>query len=234
MQRCAVSVLVSVWLWLALQDLHLPKSRVPLSLLFDYPTLRKLTEFLRDCAHSLSPHPALFQELPSRETGAKSSKNPLFRRVGVQRITTSLADGSQRQQFLHTAVIGCDAAIETPLARWDVNEYCQDAQSSLSVTRHGSFLTEIGLFDAAHFEMSFAEAAVIDPGQRLVLECAAEVLPARSGARVSQVDQCAVVVAQFQNDWSLLMESNRGPTSHVGAGVCAMAALEVKLSLYTC
>ncbi|CAE7849283.1 yanA [Symbiodinium microadriaticum] len=114
--------------------------------------------------------------------------------------------------------------MEIPLARWDVNAYCE-YNDTVFVTHHGSFLAEIDLFDAAHFEMSLAEAAVIDPGQRLVLQCACEVLMPQAEAP-NQSAGCAVVVAQFQNDWSLLMESCSGisPSSHASAAVCACIA----------
>ena len=191
--------------------------RLPLTLAFDFPTLRKLTTFLQDA----QGQPASSTE-PVWRTGAVES---LFLHVGVQCITASLADGSHHQQFLQTAVIGCDAAVETPLARWDVNSHGND---TVSVTRHGSFLTEIDLFDAAHFEMSFAEAAVIDPGQRLVLQCAGEVLPHTDARDCSA--SCAVVVAQFHNDWSLLMGSCSGtsPSSHASAAVCALASFRLR------
>ncbi|CAE6941649.1 eryA [Symbiodinium sp. CCMP2592] len=200
---------------IVLKELHVTPDRLPLTLAFDFPTLRKLTTFLQDA----QGQPASSTE-PVWQTGAVES---LFRHVGVQCITASLADGSHHQQFLQTAVIGCDAAVETPLARWDVNSHCQ-INDTVSVTRHGSFLTEIDLFDAAHFEISFAEAAVIDPGQRLVLQCAGEVLP-QTDAR-DRSASCAVVVAQFHNDWSLLMGSCSGtsPSSHASAAVCACIA----------
>eukprot|EP00439_Symbiodinium_sp_Y106_P064255 s2749_g10.t1 len=198
---------------IVLKELHVTPDRLPLTLAFDFPTLRKLTTFLQDA----QGQPASSTE-PVWRTGAVES---LFLHVGVQCITASLADGSHHQQFLQTAVIGCDAAVETPLARWDVNSHGND---TVSVTRHGSFLTEIDLFDAAHFEMSFAEAAVIDPGQRLVLQCAGEVLPHTDARDCSA--SCAVVVAQFHNDWSLLMGSCSGtsPSSHASAAVCACIA----------
>ena len=203
-----------------LQELHLTPSHLPLTLAFDFPTIRKLTTFLQDA----QGQPALSTE-PNRETGAIESS---FRNVGVQCITTTLADSSQHQQFLQTAVIGCDAAVEIPLARWDVNAYCE-YNDTVFVTHHGSFLAEIDLFDAAHFEMSLAEAAVIDPGQRLVLQCACEVLMPQAEAP-NQSAGCAVVVAQFQNDWSLLMESCSGisPSSHASAAVCALVALRLR------
>ena len=193
----------------AAEVLHLPSNSLSLSLAFDYPTLRKLTQLLAQ----LRAEQVTFAELhiPSRDREFPESKTC---RLGVQAVTAKLADGSEHQQFLQTTVIGCDAAIVTPLARWDVHAHTQ------SVTHHGSFLAEIGLFDPAYFKMSAAEAAVIDPGQRLVLQCAGEVLPQKES-------DSAVVIAQFQNDWSLLTCSQQITTSQSGAGVCALAALQI-------
>ncbi len=63
---------------------------------------------------------------------------------------------------------GIDAVTEAPEGRWQ--------PASLGEYRWGGFLSDVEGFDAAFFEISPREAAVLDPHQRLTLELAWEAL----------------------------------------------------------
>jgi acyl transferase domain-containing protein len=69
---------------------------------------------------------------------------------------------------------GCDDAIGlVPLPRWDVEApdatRQMDRPTQLRV-HFGGFLADVVLFDAAAFQISSAEAQLMDPQQRLMLE----------------------------------------------------------------
>lgn len=73
-----------------------------------------------------------------------------------------------------------DGVIKVPLMRADVDPYFtlnEDTYESWQTTsRHMSFCEGVELFDNKHFEISIAEAAGMDPVQRLVLETGAQSL----------------------------------------------------------
>jgi acyl transferase domain-containing protein/NADPH:quinone reductase-like Zn-dependent oxidoreductase/acyl carrier protein len=69
---------------------------------------------------------------------------------------------------------GREAVTEIPADRWDVDRYYAADPTVLGkmYTRHGSFIEEPTLFDAAFFGISPREARSMDPQQRLLMETA--------------------------------------------------------------
>ena len=65
---------------------------------------------------------------------------------------------------------GCDAVGEVPAARWDVGGLRALPEPVSSRVRHGGFVRGAELADHAAFALSPAEAAAMDPCQRLLLE----------------------------------------------------------------
>ncbi len=73
---------------------------------------------------------------------------------------------------------GVDAVTEIPPSRWPVDRYYDadpDAPGKMC-TRHGAFIEDPAMFDAAFFGISPREAASLDPQHRLALEVAWEAL----------------------------------------------------------
>jgi acyl transferase domain-containing protein len=75
---------------------------------------------------------------------------------------------------------------------------------------------DVDLFDAAAFNVTDAEAALMDPQQRLVLESVAEALAA-GGAGAS----CGVFVGVSSHDYAKLSASATGVTAYTGTGTSA-------------
>nr|AQS99287.1 type I polyketide synthase [Gambierdiscus excentricus] len=73
-----------------------------------------------------------------------------------------------------------DAVIKVPLARGDVDPYWtpneETYESWQTTSKHQSYCEGVDMFDNKHFEISNAEAAGMDPVQRLVLETGAQSL----------------------------------------------------------
>jgi acyl transferase domain-containing protein len=61
-----------------------------------------------------------------------------------------------------------DAISAVPLQRWDV-EATREPRPLMRI-RFGGFLGDVALFDATAFQISSAEADLMDPQQRLMLE----------------------------------------------------------------
>ena len=65
---------------------------------------------------------------------------------------------------------GCDAIVQVPATRWDVHTQLALPEPIASRARHAGFVRGAELADNAAFAVSPAEAAAMDPCQRLVLE----------------------------------------------------------------
>mmetsp|Transcript_19785 Transcript_19785/g.57398 ORF Transcript_19785/g.57398 Transcript_19785/m.57398 type:complete len:942 (-) Transcript_19785:53-2878(-) len=72
---------------------------------------------------------------------------------------------------------GCDAGVQIPMSRWDVEQYFNPDVDGLmpwqSTTKHQSLVDGIELFDNKYFEVVASEARTMDPMQRHVLEVGA-------------------------------------------------------------
>jgi acyl transferase domain-containing protein/NAD(P)-dependent dehydrogenase (short-subunit alcohol dehydrogenase family)/SAM-dependent methyltransferase/acyl carrier protein len=125
---------------------------------------------------------------------------------------------------------GVDAITEVPRERWDVDAYYAqepDAPGKM-YTRHGSFLSNIDLFDAAFFGISPREAESMDPQQRLLLEVSWEALE-RAGIAPDSLagSQTGVFLGMCGNDYSRLHIGSGDPTridAYSGTGVVVSVA----------
>ena len=147
--------------------------QLPSTLVFDYPTVAALTEFL---AGRLSQ-----QAVGGSAAGSSSGASQALRRLslvpagpaGVSGAVVMLGSSwrSPRQALaqLATPGMGVDSVARVPLDRWDV-------EAEPLAARFGAYLAGIAAFDAAAFSISDAEAALMDPQQRMLLETVGEAL----------------------------------------------------------
>eukprot|EP00887_Chlorella_sp_A99_P003362 scaffold26.g3362.t1 len=74
---------------------------------------------------------------------------------------------------------GRDMVGPVPASRWDIEwQTGAPGADSRQPSRFGSFLDDTASFDASLFRVSASEAALLDPNQRLMLECAWEAVAA--------------------------------------------------------
>eukprot|EP00930_Biecheleria_cincta_P041262 TRINITY_DN2825_c0_g1_i3.p1 TRINITY_DN2825_c0_g1~~TRINITY_DN2825_c0_g1_i3.p1 ORF type:complete len:973 (+),score=174.21 TRINITY_DN2825_c0_g1_i3:431-2920(+) len=69
----------------------------------------------------------------------------------------------------------CDAGVEIPFTRWDINEYWSpDPTPFQTGCKHMSYVEGIEMFDNKYFEIPVNEARFMDPMQRQTLEVGAQ------------------------------------------------------------
>eukprot|EP00966_Prymnesium_polylepis_P048277 1118231-Prymnesium_polylepis.1 len=133
---------------------------LPSTIVFDFPSARQLASVLQPKNRVHSQLSACLTELSTAAVciffGGASTVLPAG--------TSSQLDGWRAR------VCGIDAVVQVPAVRWDTRALAALPEPRASRVRHASFVQGVELFDNASFAVSPAEAAVVDPCQRLLLE----------------------------------------------------------------
>eukprot|EP00889_Picochlorum_renovo_P006747 jgi/Picre1/33777/NNA_001256.t1 len=130
---------------------------LPRTLIFDYPTIREISEYI----YSVSGHTS---ELIVPEPSALV---PSTVTAGICSIV-SIAGIVPGGNLSHTSYKGNDRITQVPLERWDIDQPPTDNFKELNL-QFGSFIEGADLLDAKVFNISPAEAVLMDPQQRLLL-----------------------------------------------------------------
>jgi len=148
---------------------------LPSTMVFDYPTIDAMTEFLATkvggaSSQVLSPFDTFEQS--SSQLGASASQ------VGAAIVS---AAGSTSQDPLQNWVFG-DATTRVPYTRWDVDSAAlNDNGDGTLAAQFGVFVPNIENFDAETFGVMRTEAFGMDPQQRLLLQTSFEAMASGGG-----------------------------------------------------
>ena len=149
---------------------------LPSTLVFDYPTVAALTQFLAGrLGRASAPTAGAALGMPAAASAALLPRSAAT--AGAAAAATVLMLGaswrSPQQALGQLAATGngVDAVRLVPLDRWDV-------EAEPLAARFGAYLGGIAEFDAGAFSLSDGEAALMDPQQRLLLESVGEALMA--------------------------------------------------------
>src|SRR3989338_4962734 len=142
-------------------------SPLPATLLFDYPTIKSLTDFLAKKV-SLSKH-ELIEVLPKKqlrvsEAGWSTTKTLQDQSNDICIIGFDCHFGQNEgaEAYWDILVKGLDTITEVPSDRWK--------RQNKDVIDYGSFFDNIEGFDANFFDIRRYEAELMDPQQRHLLE----------------------------------------------------------------
>ncbi|HXA52824.1 MAG TPA: beta-ketoacyl synthase N-terminal-like domain-containing protein, partial [Candidatus Acidoferrum sp.] len=152
-----------------LQDAVGKAIALPRTLVFDYPTLESLSDYL--AARMLGAEPEARRAVAPRASGTEP--------IAVIGLGCRFPGGADNPaSFWRLMCDGGDAVTEVPADRWSVDDYYDANPDAPGKThsRYGAFLRGVDRFDAAFFGISPREAASMDPQQRLLLEVAWEAL----------------------------------------------------------
>ena len=195
---------------------------LPSTVAFDYPTVSAMSHFV---SQQLFP-----------QSGASGSR-PLFGSAGSVVVPSgnhqAVSGGDRRtavvgmglrlprtlfdmQALAEMLFMGGDAITKVPADRWDIDlntasglvQRRRDPQTE-SYSRHGTFVQGIDLFDNSYFSVSPADAADMDPQQRVLLQACAEALHLggldRKGMRNSNT---AAIIGICNNDFDAILRGD--------------------------
>src|SRR6266567_2959329 len=140
----------------------------PPTLLYDYPSIERLTRYLVVSQHASN---AAAEDHTQPKVSAES--------IAIIGMSCRFPGGANTPEaFWQLLKCGRDAISEVPAERWDIDAYYDpdpDAPGKM-YTRFGGFLQDLSKFDAQFFGISPREAVRMDPQQRLLVEVAWEAL----------------------------------------------------------
>ena len=170
---------------------------LPVSLVFDHPTIEQLASYL----NSVAPGRKLDRKMdPAKSGGAREA-------IAVVGLACRFPQADTPEAFWDLLCRGVDAIVEVPAYRWDwrAHFHPEPGVPGKTNTRWGGFLNGVDQFAAGFFGISTREAAQMDPQQRILLEVAWEALE-NAGIRASRIagSRAGVFVGVSGFDYSLL------------------------------
>ncbi|MGW5868998.1 type I polyketide synthase [Streptomyces sp. NPDC055239] len=173
--------------------------RFPVTIVFDHPTPRTMAEYLVTQLTGNTAEPTAANALPEEESAPQDP-------IAIVGMACRLPGGANTPSGLWDLVArGQDALAPFPVDRgWDLDAlHDSDPDQTGTVrTKYGSFLTDVGGFDAAFFGISPREALTMEPQQRLSLEVAWEAFE-HAGIDVESLRDTAtgVFIGAMRNDY---------------------------------
>jgi acyl transferase domain-containing protein len=133
------------------------------------------------------------------------AQNPLGMPIAICGMGMRLPGGIRHESDLYAFLIGKrDARTTMPQSRYDVDAYYSEHGKAGHIkSRHGYFLDDVDLtkLDLSMFSMTAAEATVVDPAQRLLLEVVREALES-AGESDFRGKNIGTYAGTFSDDWS--------------------------------
>ena len=166
-------------------------SKLPVTLVFDYPTISAIVGYVSTRMLGDSDTPPLPQHLAAGEGPVAAVCQVGSVRSNLPVAGESISDIDSSQQLSPVP----DSLSTVPFARWDVNVPPAFDSGSKPMAHFGGFVAKVELFDTQLFACASSEAILMDPQQRLLLELSVSPLAA---ARVSSSAGSVYVGSFFQ------------------------------------
>ncbi|WP_261438750.1 type I polyketide synthase, partial [Serratia entomophila] len=129
---------------------------------------------------------------------------------------------SSPEDFWRMMMDGTDCVGSIPASRFDIDEVYDPNRDAAgcSYTRQGAFISHAEDFDYAFFGISLAEAKVMDPQQRVLLEVAYDAFQSAGLNKASlKGSSTSVHIGLANDDWSSMGRDEEAHNPYFGAGV---------------
>jgi acyl transferase domain-containing protein/acyl carrier protein len=178
---------------------------LPATLVFDFPNVEQLTEYLAT---------EVLQLKAEEEEVITPQNSQLNEAIAIVGMGCHFPGGvTNPEQFWDLLQRGGNSRSEVPGDRWDLDTYYDadpDAPSKV-LTRYGHFVGEVDQFDPAFFGISPREATAMDPQHRLLLAVGWQALE-RAGLAVERLAGApiGVFVGTNAHDYEELLQQHLG------------------------
>ena len=134
---------------------------LPSTIVFDHPSIRSLVSFLNPAVGTNGA-----KRLVTHNMRSTASLHP-----AISGTSSAIPGGCLKvSEAWWVICTGSDVLCEVPASRWPAGGLNALPESIKVRCRHGGFLRGAHLFDNSCFRVSYSEAAVMDPQQRMLLE----------------------------------------------------------------
>ena len=156
------------------------------TLFFEYKTIQEITDYFME--NHFDRCKELFKDLLGDDVDDKDDTEEIFKeeiqvsqeeKCDEDEIAIIGMDGifpgaDNLNKFWKNLYNGVDSITEIPSERWDKDEYYDSDKTKKGAiySKWGGFLNDIDKFDPLFFRISPRDAEIIDPQERLFLECA--------------------------------------------------------------
>jgi myxalamid-type polyketide synthase MxaC len=197
------------------------------TLMFDYPTLGKVAEYIESQVKAVeftdAPEVTPIAQVQRPTTSGDSS-------VVIVGMAGCFPDAPSTSAFWDLLCTGKDAIREIPWERFDVDEFFDadpNAVGNKIYVREGGFIANADAFDPRFFDISSAEAYLMDPQQRLLLDVGATALYDAGFVKKSLQEAnvgvyCGIGSPDFR-DISARDQATVGAFSATGSAMCICA-----------
>ncbi|MDV3347374.1 SDR family NAD(P)-dependent oxidoreductase [Leptothoe sp. LEGE 181152] len=179
---------------------------LPVTLLYDYPTIAALSEYLSEPTSEKG-------NVPTKLRGSKGATETLTSEIAIIGIGCRFPNNINNAEDFWQLLQGADDVITTvPSTRWAIDSYP-------GTTHYGGFLEQVDIFDASFFGIAPREAISLDPQQRLLLEVSWEAIedsvqaPSRLSGR-----EIGVFIGISTHDYTRLLEQAGEVGPYFGTG----------------
>jgi len=199
--RAAVIIVGQLETWLNRPDL-------PSTLLWEYATIKTLTQYLSNEFMPVSTTPATIS----------NTVEP----IAIVGLSCRFPGAPNIESFWELLLNEVDAISKVPKDRWDADLYFDEESGKPGYINniYGGFIDQVDQFDAAFFGISPAEAIVMDPQQRILMDLAWKSLESAGIDPTSLAgSDCGVFIGISTNDYSELQFIDRfGLNPYTGPG----------------
>jgi acyl transferase domain-containing protein/thioesterase domain-containing protein/D-arabinose 1-dehydrogenase-like Zn-dependent alcohol dehydrogenase/acyl carrier protein len=143
------------------------------TLMFDYPTLGKVSEYLEAQVKAVDMSAAAVAAAAAPVRNGDVDHGDEDQSVAIVGMAGVLPDAPSVEAFWDLLTNAKDAIREIPWERFNVTEYFdadKDATGNKIYVSEGGFVANAEAFDNHFFDISAAEATLIDPQQRMLLD----------------------------------------------------------------